>query len=338
MSVPETPNARMTENFSIIADSFDFGSEWTADHSLIDLAYPFFSSSSHVSDVDYHYLMGGPHSGSSATVSPLGVESSGIEYTGLDQGYELFTLGQKELFDGSVDLFSGSNQASLGIANDLESSLGISQLQNPLDIPNSHSIPCYVPPLEGYPFIETPGTSQSPSVSSYSDFSLPSPSALLATLPPTHPKQKGQRSTIDESVLLHAFTDQSPHPDPRRRSLLDAVMHSPFYHEHQHEPRLDAIDAELFAILWDFPSFVVAPSKNQSIFSLFVDPGRRECMICAKTHRTSDRALGCIRKHLGHRPFWCGGEKAGCTRCSTSRRVSHVFPQSVHPHHIWKEK
>ncbi|KAG8835426.1 hypothetical protein FRC17_003325 [Serendipita sp. 399] len=134
-------------------------------------------------------------------------------------------------------------------------------------------MPCYVPPLEGHPFIESPGTSQSLSVSSYSDFSLPSPSALLATLPPTHPKKKGQRSTIDDSVLLHAFTDQSPHPDPRRRSLLNAFMNSPFYHEHQHEPRLDAIDAELFAILWDFPSFVVAPSKEQSIFSLFVEPG-----------------------------------------------------------------
>ncbi|KAG8787001.1 hypothetical protein FRC15_010253 [Serendipita sp. 397] len=160
--------------------------------------------------------------------------------------------------------------------------------------------------------------------------------ALLVAVPSTsnslahvHSKRRGERTAVDISLLSRAFTEESPHPDAQKRALLVEFLRSGFYLNQEHEPRLGTLEAEFVFSMAGVPSSLAynAP-RNGSVFSPFVDMDTMTCLFCAKTHKSVKRVIGCVRSHIGHRPFVCGGDKDGCNSCTESRWVFLVPPGS----------
>jgi hypothetical protein len=127
-----------------------------------------------------------------------------------------------------------------------------------------------------------------------------------------------QRSQIDCSLLQTAFTQQSIHPDERLRSLLDRVLEASFVRDHQLEPTQDSIEGWLImgADFIDHGSLSThSPVPGGSIYRLFISGTGYVCLFCGRTKSSTPRALGCVRGHLGHRPFHCQGRSGGCIAC-----------------------
>ncbi|KAG8834976.1 hypothetical protein FRC17_006072 [Serendipita sp. 399] len=147
-----------------------------------------------------------------------------------------------------------------------------------------------------------------------------------------HSKKKGERSTIDISTLNTAFTSQSTHPDPQLRALLDIIPTTSFYLNQELEPRIDTPEAALILSKAGTPFLACNVRKDRSLLSLFVDSDENQCLFCFKAYPCPDRALGCVRKHLGHRPFSCGGELVGCTKCPATRLARFFTLRGVRDH------
>jgi hypothetical protein len=127
-----------------------------------------------------------------------------------------------------------------------------------------------------------------------------------------------QRSRVDFSFLEAVFTDQSGHPNERLRSLLDRVLEASFIRDHQLEPTQDSIEGRLFMgddFIDHESSSTHSPALSGSIYCLFISGAKHMCLFCRKPRGGISRALGCVRGHLGHRPFHCQGISAGCTAC-----------------------
>ncbi|KAG8854666.1 hypothetical protein FRB91_003215 [Serendipita sp. 411] len=181
--------------------------------------------------------------------------------------------------------------------------------------------------LEG----DSPDIFYPPTVTSTSILPISSPLAHV------HCRMSGERSIVDPSVLSRAFTADSSHPDIQRRALLEKILKSPFYLSQEHEPRLDLSDAGFVPLMTSASLSLAcnAPRKG-SIYSVFVDPNAKACLFCDKAHRSIERTIGCVRKHLGHCPFACRGEIDGCNSCTDLRR-SRFFTQSHLQDHINKQ-
>ncbi|KAG8835429.1 hypothetical protein FRC17_003328 [Serendipita sp. 399] len=112
-------------------------------------------------------------------------------------------------------------------------------------------------------------------MAAHSSLSLPlcTPSTSTILDPVLYGRHKGrvERSIVDIETLSRAFTDQSPHPDPQRRSLLDAILRSFFYLRHQHEPRLGTSDGNLILEMAGLSSWVSYAETKESIFSLMIN-------------------------------------------------------------------
>ncbi|KAG9052180.1 hypothetical protein FS842_010362 [Serendipita sp. 407] len=162
--------------------------------------------------------------------------------------------------------------------------------------------------------------------SSNLDASCPSVVPLLDVSPTSlplayvHSKKKGERTAVDLSFLSHAFTEESSHPDAQKRALLVEFLRSGFYLNHEHEPRIGTVDAELIFYMAGVPlSLADDAPRNGSIFSPLVNIDTMTCLFCDKVHKSIERVIGCVRSHIGHRPFACGGDKDGCNSCTESR-------------------
>ncbi|KAG8854664.1 hypothetical protein FRB91_003213 [Serendipita sp. 411] len=160
--------------------------------------------------------------------------------------------------------------------------------------------------------------------------------ALLVAVPLTsnslahvHSKRRGERTAVDISLLSRAFTEESPHPDAQKRALLVEFLRSGFYLNQEHEPRLGTFEAEFVFNMAGVPSSLACNApRNGSVFSPFVDMDTMMCLFCDKPHKSVKRVIGCVRSHIGHRPFACGGDKDGCNSCTESRWVFLVPPGS----------
>ncbi|KAG8800938.1 hypothetical protein FRC16_001654 [Serendipita sp. 398] len=149
--------------------------------------------------------------------------------------------------------------------------------------------------------------------------------------------RRGERSTVNPTILLLAFTEESPHPDPERRALLEQILVSQFYLRQDHEPQFGSPDAECVPLMaGTFLSLACNAPRKGSIFSLFVDMNTKMCLFCDKTHGSVERVIGCVRKHLGHRPFVCRGVKDGCKSC-TELSPARFFAQSLLRDHITRQ-
>jgi hypothetical protein len=113
----------------------------------------------------------------------------------------------------------------------------------------------------------------------------------------------------------HCFTQQSNHPDERLRALLDRVLGASFIRDHQLEPTQDSIEGRM--IMGDNHGFSSnhSPAPCGSIYRLFLSGDEHTCLFCGSIRGSISRAVGCVRRHLGHRPFHCQGRLGGCTTC-----------------------
>jgi hypothetical protein len=131
-------------------------------------------------------------------------------------------------------------------------------------------------------------------------------------------RTQAQRARIDYTLLQTAFTEQSSHPDNRLRYLLDRVIGAPFIRDHQLEPTQDSIEGWLIMgddFIDHGPSFTHSPAPYGSIYRLFISGDGYMCLFCGSKRDGLSRALGCVRRHLGHRPFQCQGRPGGCATC-----------------------
>ncbi|KAG8830632.1 hypothetical protein FRC17_004583 [Serendipita sp. 399] len=159
-----------------------------------------------------------------------------------------------------------------------------------------------------------------PPVETYS--MLDSSPRIPATSPPVvraFQRKKGERSTVDMPALSHAFTVESPYPDTQRRAMLEEILASPFYLNNEHEPQLGTPEADFVLIMAGACSLANEVPRKGSLYSLLVKSDTKTCLICNKPCGVMARALGCVRKHLGHRPFVCRGEIDLCKQCTNSR-------------------
>lgn len=141
----------------------------------------------------------------------------------------------------------------------------------------------------------------------------PMPTNPLPVLPP--PADLTHYSIKQRGCLAVAFTKDSCHPSIALRSLLDYVLPSAFILDQSHEPfftdKLAMLFIERIIHLPQCPPIDFGNSKR-SLFTIFVEKAAFRCLFCGLCKTSMPRALGCVRSHLGHKPFRC----SGCQSCN----------------------
>ncbi|KAG8819598.1 hypothetical protein FRC19_009672 [Serendipita sp. 401] len=256
-----------------------------------------------------------------STIGPAGITPREFQCPGyIAQGLE-YTPSWADLDSVLTAPLPTFPSADEGEWLDMENAEDLAQIFGNIDT-NSHD-----QTLEG----NSPDIFHLPTVTSTSILPISSPLAHV------HCRMSGERSIVDPSVLSRAFTADSSHPDIQRRALLEKILKSPFYLSQEHEPRLDLSDAGFIPLMTSASlSLACGAPRKGSIYSVFVDPNAKACLFCDKAHRSIERTIGCVRKHLGHRPFACRGEIDGCNSCTDLRR-SRFFTQSHLQDHITKQ-
>lgn len=127
----------------------------------------------------------------------------------------------------------------------------------------------------------------------------------------------------EPSYIETAFKDGSFHPSPALRKLLDDILTSSFVRFDTLEPLIGDYFGILFLLEVQYlpgcPS-TIDSSQKDSLYTLFIKRPGNICLLCGKSTTCLNRALGCVRAHLQHRPFKC----TGCLSCSftNGRRFS----------------
>lgn len=107
--------------------------------------------------------------------------------------------------------------------------------------------------------------------------------------------------------------------DSDRQKLLDHILAKNWYREHQAEPTFGT--QEVDNILFYLSAFynVSFPEERmkigRSLYTLFTDPTLYKCLMCNSTKKSAQRAVDCVRAHIGHRPFRCSGWRSECGIC-----------------------
>jgi hypothetical protein len=129
---------------------------------------------------------------------------------------------------------------------------------------------------------------------------------------PTFSSAKAQRT-----IIGGAFNEGSYYPSRSLSLLLDDVLLSSFLRENILEPLIgDDYSTVVLMDLIDIPGFplINRRQRGQSLYTLFIERPSNMCLMCGKPKTSLARALGCVRSHLGHRPFIC----SGCELCDNT--------------------
>ena len=135
------------------------------------------------------------------------------------------------------------------------------------------------------------------------------PEAVPALSPPEN-IARHQNSLISE-----AFTERSYHPSVALRVLLDCIKLSSFITDQVSEPCItDKYSISVLAQIIDLPQCppIDFGTPKGSLYTMFIDKQSYRCLMCGSSKTSVARALGCVRSHLGHRPFRC----SGCQSCN----------------------
>jgi hypothetical protein len=106
-------------------------------------------------------------------------------------------------------------------------------------------------------------------------------------------------------------------PNAALAKLCDVIIKSEFIRNHRLEPTIGSKEGrELLKQIEDMPGHppMASQDPDDSIYVLFVSDPSNKCLICGKT-KNSPSMLGCVRRHLDHRPFRCAGKSGGCKSC-----------------------
>jgi hypothetical protein len=132
-----------------------------------------------------------------------------------------------------------------------------------------------------------------------------------ATTPPETVNFKSNIATI-------AFLPHSPFPNGALAHFLDLIKTSAFIWFNQFEPSINSeAGQDLLRTVSNHHGCPPIPDQHsgQSIYILMVDRSTKQCLMCGQTKSSLERAITCIRTHLGHKPFVCGGYSAKCLTC-----------------------
>ncbi|KAG8843833.1 hypothetical protein FRB91_003054 [Serendipita sp. 411] len=172
--------------------------------------------------------------------------------------------------------------------------------------------------------------------------SLPaSLSGVLETgLPILTPYSTIQIPSIPDGLSCNIFADRFCHLNPTLGLILDRIVSSPFFLQHTKEPRIESPEGQYLcatnALGLCFPeSDEGRTRRGRSIYLVFVDMENRRCLICEKTGRSRSYLLECVRRDLGHRPYWCGGFLVGCRVCRQTR--AHFFSRRLLDNHLYQQ-
>lgn len=161
----------------------------------------------------------------------------------------------------------------------------------------------------------------------HSSNSIPSTSRdphVLAT-----PSRGGNNTTT--------FGRDSHFPNDALSELYRIIKVSSFVLNHQLEPVLSSEEGRTLvkAILYvpDCPNAAWEDS-DRSVFTLFIDCKAYMCLICGRQKTSLERVIGCVRSHLGHRPFICPGAVVGCASCKRRKSPARFFASSLVDDHV----
>lgn len=211
----------------------------------------------------------------------------------------------------------------------------------PQDIPLEQLLP---PPLfnqspryrnDGF-LMETPIPSQSRTAQDPSIF-CPHPlnppprkdtptSSLVQRTVKHHP----YRCKPEPDLLSAAFLPGSRHPDAYLRGCLNRVLEAAFYQNGDREPTMSSIESS--TILGTLNRRRCR--DNVSIYRIFVNEKGTNCLMCGKKSTSMTRLIGCVRKHLDHRPFICRGHDDDCETCPAGEESARFFTKALLDDHI----
>jgi hypothetical protein len=164
-----------------------------------------------------------------------------------------------------------------------------------------------------------------PSISYYSGSSafpdLPTP---LNSQPYPRLRNPSSKSVnTNRECIERAFQPGSKYSNEARAQLLGLIRGSGFLLMNNLEPSIDSDEGQELvrkvAYLSGYPS-IPSQLSSSSIFTLLVEFRERRCLMCGYVRTTLERAIGCVRSHLDHRPFACGGLSSGCLTCRGDSR------------------
>jgi hypothetical protein len=136
---------------------------------------------------------------------------------------------------------------------------------------------------------------------------------------PIKTTQRGQRVRVNH-IHLRDLCDSPGSPlDLNCRKLLAYILQSHYYLYDRPEPELGTNEGtNILQYLEKEQGVTFPPSRvkrGTPLAALLTDPTQRRCLICQNEKVTPQRAVECVRSHIGHRPFLCKGYNGGCPTC-----------------------
>lgn len=129
-----------------------------------------------------------------------------------------------------------------------------------------------------------------------------------------------------------------PNAGPTLHLLLKFIQASPFYRNLKEEPHIGSSEANdiLDQVIEHGGDLQDRPfqSLGQSIYALFIDPQGPTCTFCQTPKTNLQRGIECVRSHLDHRPYECGGRTFGCRRCVSGTRRARFCNLRILKQHI----
>ncbi|PVF93775.1 hypothetical protein CPB86DRAFT_88365 [Serendipita vermifera] len=142
----------------------------------------------------------------------------------------------------------------------------------------------------------------------------------------THVKlpQCTQRVQIDYGHLHDLCHSPTSPLDLNCRKLLSYILNSEYYLSDGPEPEIGSDKASTILSRLEETEGVTFPQhwikRGAPLSALLTDPKQRKCLICEGKKSTAQRAIECVRSHIGYRPYHCGGTNRNCPRCRQGQR------------------
>jgi hypothetical protein len=133
------------------------------------------------------------------------------------------------------------------------------------------------------------------------------------------PVKPGQRVRVNHRYLRDLCESPSSPLDLNCRRLLASILVSDYYLSDSPEPEFGINERPDIIRRLEQEEGVTFPQhrtkRGTPLSALLTDPGQSKCLICGNQKTSAQRALECVRSHLGYRPFHCGGSSQGCKKC-----------------------
>jgi hypothetical protein len=146
----------------------------------------------------------------------------------------------------------------------------------------------------------------------------------LGCLSSTKIIHRGQRMQVNFDHLRGLCESPASPLDFNCRRLLAYILVSEYYFSDSPEPEFGINERPEIIRRLEEDEGVTFPQnrtkRGTPLSALFTDPKQCKCLICGNQKTSAQRALECVRGHLGYRPFHCSGPGQGCKKCRHGER------------------